>query len=82
MKQRRKELTIKKKVQTVLKEAKALDLNPFDAETAYALAKGEARLEQLYQHLYSGMEETRQTGICVYLRSSGFRPCEHIPDPR
>ncbi len=53
---------------------KALDLNPLDAETAYALARGEARLEQLYQHLYSGVKGTPYRPLPYFRQAIRLRP--------
>ena len=36
---------------------KSFQLNPLDAETAYGLARGEARLERMYQYLHPGEKD-------------------------
>lgn len=53
---------------------KALDLNPLDPETAHGLARGEARLEQLYQYLHPEEEHNPYKPLPYYDQTLRLRP--------
>jgi tetratricopeptide (TPR) repeat protein len=53
---------------------KALDLNPFDPETAHGLARGEARLEKLYQNLHPDQEHNPYKPLPYYDQTLRLRP--------
>ena len=53
---------------------KALDLNPFDSEAAYGLARGEARLEQLFQYLHPEKEHNPYKPLPYYNQAIRLRP--------
>ena len=53
---------------------KALDLNPFDSEAAYGLARGETRLEQLYQYLHPEQEHNPYKPLPYYNQTIRLRP--------
>ncbi len=53
---------------------KASRLNPLDAETAYGLGRGEARLEQLYQYLHPEKKENPCEPLHYFKQAAGLRP--------
>ena len=53
---------------------KALDLNPFDSEAAYGLARGETRLEQLYQYLHPEQGHNPYKPLPYYDQTVRLRP--------
>jgi len=53
---------------------KALELNPLDAEAAYGLARGEARLERLYQYLHPEEKNSPYDPLPYYNQAVRLRP--------
>ncbi|MFH1479987.1 MAG: hypothetical protein ABIG67_01850 [Pseudomonadota bacterium] len=53
---------------------KAVRLNPLDAESAYGLARAEARLEQLYSHLHPGERTNPHQPLPYYEQALRLRP--------
>jgi len=52
----------------------AFRLNPLDAETAYALARGEERLEQLDRRLYPEKKDTEYNALSYFREAIRLRP--------
>ncbi|OQX25282.1 MAG: hypothetical protein BWK80_16510 [Desulfobacteraceae bacterium IS3] len=53
---------------------RAIELNPTDAESVYGLAKAEARLEDLYLHLYPDKTETPYKPMPYFEQAVRLRP--------
>jgi len=53
---------------------KASRMNPLDAETAYGLARTEARLEQLYQYLHPEKKENPYGPLPYFKQAVSLRP--------
>ena len=53
---------------------KASELNPLDVETAYGLARGESRLEQLYQYLHPKEKDNPFQPLPYFKKAVRLRP--------
>ena len=53
---------------------KSSRLNPLDAETAYGLARGEARLEQIYRYLYPEKKDNPYHPMPYFEQAISLRP--------
>ena len=53
---------------------KSFQLNPLDAETAYGLAKGEARLERIYQYLHPEKKDNPYNPLPWFKQAISLNP--------